>query len=152
MLLRAAQIESMAGQEKVHFLNSSARRLNKALGDAVGLKKIGVHMITVMPGHASTEHHVHRFEEECCYVLSGVGRVVLGDDIFEVSSGDFIGYPVNGPAHHLTNDGTEPLVCLIVGQRLAVDVTDYPRKGKRLYRIDGAWELVNQADIRRVDR
>ena len=42
----------------------------------------------------------------------------------------------------------EPLRCIVVGERLAHDVGDYPRLGKRIYRNDGEpWELVDHADI-----
>ena len=41
------------------------------------------------------------------------------------------------------NDGTEPLVCLVIGQRLAQDVVDYPRTGKRLYRNSGQRDMVD---------
>jgi uncharacterized cupin superfamily protein len=46
----------------------------------------------------------------------------------------------------MINDGSEPLVCLVIGQRLAQDIKDYPRQGKRLYRHSGARSLVD-ADV-----
>jgi len=65
LLLKASDIEQMAGQYKVHFLNSNAVRLNKSLGDAVGLTEIGIHIIYVEPNQESTEYHKHYYEEEC---------------------------------------------------------------------------------------
>ncbi|MEM7710776.1 MAG: cupin, partial [Pseudomonadota bacterium] len=49
-LLRAAEIAAMAGLAKTHFLNPQAKRLNKSLGDAVGLTGLGIHLIEVQPG------------------------------------------------------------------------------------------------------
>ncbi|PWG63534.1 cupin domain-containing protein [Spiribacter halobius] len=152
MYLSAQDIERMEGTEKVHFLNPQAVRRNRSLGDAVGLERLGVHLITVPPGHYSTEYHAHRYEEEAVYVLSGRARATLGEDTLAVGPGDFLGYPTNGTAHDLYNDGDEPLVCLVVGQRLAQDVTDYPRLAKRLYRNSGEWDVVDHADIRPVRR
>ena len=152
MYLSASEIDAMDGVRKVHYLNPAAVRVNKSLGDAVGLKHIGVHHISVEPGHQSTEYHVHLFEEECIYVLSGRGIAVLGEQLQQIGPGDFIGCPTNGIAHELVNDGTEPLQCLVIGQRLAHDVTDYPRLEKRLYRNAGVWNLVNKADIEHVKR
>lgn len=77
---------------------------------------------------------------------------MLGDDEHPIGPGDFIAYPAGGPAHEMINDGDEDLVCLVIGQRLAQDVTDYPRKGKRLYRNSGRWDLVDHDDIDAVDR
>lgn len=152
MYLSAQDIEAMAGQHKVHFLNDRAVRTNKSLGDAVGLQNFGVHMITVEPDHYSTEYHCHHYEEECVYILSGKGIATLGEQRETVGSGDFIGYPANGVAHDIYNDGDAPLVCLVIGQRLPQDVADYPRLGKRLYRNSGEWNLVDHADIRHIKR
>ena len=55
-LLTAADIEALEGQEITHFLNPNAVRLNKSLGDAVGMSQIGVHMISVEPGDARTRY------------------------------------------------------------------------------------------------
>lgn len=152
MQLSAQAIQDMVGQSRTHFLNQNAVRLNKALGDAVGLKNLGVHMITVQPGHYSTEYHVHLFEEECIYVLSGNARATLGSETIEVGAGDFIGYPINGLAHCLQAIGVEPLICLVIGQRLAQDLADYPNLKKRLYRNNGEWNLVDHASIQRIQR
>ena len=149
-LLRAADIAAMPGEQKTHFLNPNAVRLNKSLGDAVGLRQLGVHLIEVAPGRDSTELHVLHYEEECIYVLSGVATLTLGDRRFEVAAGDFIGHPVRGEAHMLANTGSEPLVCLVMGQRLAQDISDYPRQGKRLYRHSGEWDAVDQAQLARI--
>jgi len=152
VLLSAQAIANMAGTHKTHFLNSNAVRLNKSLGDEVGLKNIGVHLITVQPGHHSTEFHVHLFEEECIYVLSGTGTATIGEQTHAIGSGDFIGCPLNGIAHCMKAEGFEPLVCLVIGQRLAQDVGDYPNLKKRLYRNNGEWNLVDHADIEHIKR
>lgn len=152
MYLSAEKIAAMEGVRRVHFLNATAIRTNKSLGDAVGLKNLGVHLISVAPGDKSTEFHVHHYEEEAIYVLSGRGTAVVGENTYKIGPGDFIGCPTNGVAHEMINDGTEPLICLVVGQRLQQDVTDYPRKGKRLYRNSGERNLVDHANIERFNR
>jgi uncharacterized cupin superfamily protein len=150
MYLSAENIAAMEGVRRVHFLNPSAVRTNKSLGDEVGLKKLGVHLISIAPGDKSTEFHVHHYEEEAIYVLSGRGTEVIGETRQKIGPGDFIGFPTNGVAHETINDGTEPLVCLVIGQRLQQDVTDYPRKRQRLYRHSGERNVVDYANIERV--
>jgi len=49
MYLSAQAIASMAAVKRVHFLNDGAIRSNKSLGDAVGMKNLGVHLTTVEP-------------------------------------------------------------------------------------------------------
>lgn len=147
LILSAADIEAMGGEHKIHFLNDNAVRNNKSLGDHVGLKHIGVHVITVEPGRDSTEYHKHWYEEECIYVLSGRGKLVIEGDAYPFAAGDFVGFPRNTAAHSLANDGSETLVCLVMGQRLEQDVSDYPNQGKRLYRNNGSWDLVDLKQI-----
>jgi uncharacterized cupin superfamily protein len=150
MHLSAAAIAAMASVKRVHFLNDNAVRENKSIGDAAGLKNLGVHLITVQPGHCSTEFHFHYYEEECVYVLSGHGTAVIGGQTHKVGPGDFMGHPINKVAHEMINDGNEPLVCLVIGQRLVQDITDYPRQSKRLYRHSGERSLVDIAGIKPV--
>ena len=147
MYLSAEKIAAMEGIRRVHTLNPAAIRTNKSLGDEVGLKNIGIHLITIAPGDKSTEFHTHKYEEEAIYVLSGHGTEVIGDTTQKIGPGDFIGFPADGAAHETVNDGREPLVCLVIGQRLAQDVVDYPRKGKRLYRNSGQRDMVDVVNV-----
>lgn len=149
LLLKAVDIKCMPGEKRVHFLNDNAVRINKSLGDAVGLNHIGVRVIQVDPGRDTTEYHKHYYEEECVYVLSGRGLLVIDGDQYQFEEGDFVGFPRNTAAHSIANNGTESLVCLVMGQRLEQDVTDYPNKGKRLYRNSGERDLVELKDILR---
>jgi len=150
MYVSRQQIADEPGEKKTHFLNPQAQRLNISLGDLVGLKSLGVHIITVEPGHFTTEHHFHHAEEEAIYVLSGTAIATIGDNEFEIKEGDFLGFPTNGIAHSIYVNGSEPLKCLVVGNRLAFDTCDYPRQGKRLYRHNGKWDLVELDAVKKV--
>ena len=147
MYLSAEKIAAMEGVRRIHTLNPAAIRIDKSLGDEVGLKNIGIHLIAIAPGDKSTELHTHKYEEEAIYVLSGHGTEVMGGTTEKIGPGDFIGFPAGGVAHETVNDGTEPLVCLVIGQRLQQDVVDYPGKGKRLYRNSGQRDMVDYESI-----
>lgn len=147
MYLSAKQIAAMQSLRRVHQLNAAAIREDKSLGDETGLKNIGIHLITIAAGDKSTEFHSHKYEDEAIYVLSGHGTEAIGNETYKIGPGDFIGLPAGGPAHETINDGSEPLVCLVIGQRLPQDVVDYPRKGKRLYRNSGQRDMIDIAQI-----
>lgn len=148
-LLKKAEIDEASGIFKTHFLNNNAQRTNKSLGDMTGLTGFGIHIIEVAPGKSSTEYHMHYHEDECTYVLSGTGLVVIGSESHNIASGDFIAYPRGGEPHTMINTGHEVLRCLVVGERLAHDVGDYPNHGKRIFRNSGMpWNLV---DIDKID-
>ncbi len=147
-LITAEQIEKMDGLRKSHFLNPNAVRVNKSLGDRTGLTGLGFHIIEVAAGDDTTEHHVHYHEDECVYVLQGHATAFVGEVAHEIGPGDFLGYPKGGLAHSIRNTGSGPLRCIVVGQRLAQDVADYPRLNKRIYRNAGLpWNLVDHAAI-----
>ena len=82
LLLTVKDISQIAGEHRVHFLNPNAVRLNKSLGDAIGLQDLGVHLIFVEPGKESTEYHLHHCEEEAVYVLSGKATLNIEGQCF----------------------------------------------------------------------
>ena len=111
MYLAASAIAAMPGERRVHFLNSQAIRNNKSLGDAAGMKNLGVHLITVAPGDRSTEFHVHHYEEECIYVLSGTATAVIGETSHRLGPG-ISSAVVQWRRTRDDHDGNDPLVCL----------------------------------------
>jgi uncharacterized cupin superfamily protein len=121
-IITKTEIESMAGQDKQHYLNPNAKRINKSLGDLTGITGFGFHIIEVPPQKESTEYHVHQFEDECVYILSGTAEVIIGEESYQVSEGDFIGYRSGGLAHTMKNIGNTMLRCIVAGERLNHDV------------------------------
>lgn len=149
-LITKEEIEQFEGISKTHFLNENAKRTNKSLGDLAGLTGFGFHIIEIQPSHESTEFHKHYNEDECVYILDGVAEAQIGDKIYSVKAGDFIGYRAGGEAHTLRNiSDSMVLKCIVVGQRLDHDVGDYPKLNKRIYRHKNMpWNLV---DIDKVE-
>lgn len=138
------EIETCEGIAKTHYLNENAQRINKSLGDLTGLTGLGFHLIEIAPGRESTETHVHYYEDECVYILEGEAEATIGSERHHVKAGDFIGYRAGGESHQLKNTGSGTLKCIVAGQRLDHDVSDYTRIGKRLYRNQGMpWNLVD---------
>jgi mannose-6-phosphate isomerase-like protein (cupin superfamily) len=64
------------------------------------------------PGRAVTPHH-HNQIEEIYYILSGHGRMTVGDEKREVGAGDAV-YVPRGHRHSLENTGAEPIRLLLV--------------------------------------
>ena len=148
--LTGEDISCLPGKLKTHFLNDQARREEKSLGSLTGLNEIDFCMVTVAPGDETTEHHMHHHEEECVFILEGEGTARIGSASKSVGPGDFIGFRKGGLAHSLKNTGPNDLRCIIVSQRKNHDVSDYPRKGKRLFRNQNlTWNLV---DVTVIDR
>ncbi len=145
-LLRAADVQALQETARPHPLDASLVRHTRSLGDAVGLQSIGVHLVRLERGDTSSVHHYHHHDEEWVYVLSGRAIAEIGDEKHEVGAGDFLGFVAESVPHSLHNPNAEDFVYLVGGNRHAFDVCDYPRIGKRRYRINGKNVYVD-ADV-----
>ena len=101
-------------------------REKRALGDALGLTKIGVNLTTLPPGRESSMRHHHTHEEELVFVLEG--ELVLRTDEGEqtLTAGTCAGFPAgSGNGHHLINRGDRPARYLEISNRDPADSAAY---------------------------
>jgi len=147
-LLKASDIETIPETVKVHSLNPQAVRNIKSLTDAVGMKRIGVHLVRVESGKETTQFHFHHQEEEFIYIISGRGVAEIGDTEFEVEAGDFMGFTAPSLPHSMKNQFPEDLVYLMGGERCSFDICDYPRLKKRMFRVNQERQLVDWEDVK----
>ncbi|PSJ40511.1 cupin domain-containing protein [Allosphingosinicella deserti] len=114
-------------------------RIKRRLGDAFGLANIGINLVTLGPGSASSVHHRHSVQDEFVYVLSG--EIVLVDDGGEqlLHPGMCVGFPAGGTAHHLVNRSAAEACYLEVGDRLPGDSGIYPDDDLEAVRTDQGW-------------
>lgn len=140
----AAEIAALPEKRHVHQFNAGAVRNTRSLGDLLGLSDLGLHLVRVEPGHATTEHHFHGQDEEFLYILSGRAEATIGAETFEVGPGDFMAFPKDLPAHSMqvSAEAAEDLVYLMGGTRAPIDICTYPRLGRRMYRVDGVKEYA----------
>ena len=87
---------------------------------------------TLPPGKSNCPFHYHMNNEEVFYIISGKGILETFDEIYKISSGDIIVFPVgkNG-AHKITNSSEkENLVYLDVDTNNTPDIAYYPHSNK----------------------
>ena len=109
------------------FRSRVADRVKRALGDACGLTKFGVNLVTLGPGCQSALRHWHTLEDEFVYVLEG--ELVLVSNAGEqlLAAGMCAGYPAGvRDAHHFVNRSGRPARYLEVGSRIEGDNAFYP--------------------------
>jgi uncharacterized cupin superfamily protein len=102
-------------------------REKRALGDALGLTKVGVNLTTLPPGKESSMRHFHTHEDELVFVIEG--EVVLRTDEGEqtLTAGMCAGFPAgvrNG--HQLANRSARPARYLEISNRDSADGAEYP--------------------------
>lgn len=101
-------------------------REKRALGDAVGLTKIGVNMTTLPPGKESSMRHFHTHEDELVFIVEG--EVVLCTDDGEqvLTAGTYAGFPAGvRKGHHLINRSDRPAKYLEISNRDPSDGAEY---------------------------
>jgi uncharacterized cupin superfamily protein len=109
------------------FRSRMGERAKRALGDACGLTRFGVNLVTLGPGGQSALRHWHTLEDEFVYVLEG--ELVLVTDAGEqvLTAGMCAGYPAGKrDAHHFVNRSDKPARYLEVGNRVDGDNAFYP--------------------------
>ena len=102
-------------------------REKRALGNALGLTKIGVNLTTLPPGKESSMRHHHTREDELVFVLEG--EVVLRTDEGEqvLVAGTCAGFPAgSGNGHQLVNRSDRPARYLEISNRDPDDRAEYP--------------------------
>ncbi len=120
------------------FRSRMGDRAKRKLGDACGLTKMGVNLVTLGPGGQSALRHWHTLEDEMVYVLSG--EVVLVTDSGEqpLTAGMCAGYPAGvRDGHHLVNRSAAPAQYLEIGNRIDGDNAFYPDDDLVWVEIDG---------------
>jgi uncharacterized cupin superfamily protein len=101
-------------------------REKRRLGDAFGLKKIGINKTTLPPGKESSMRHWHTHEEEFVFVLEGevVLRTGAGEQVLR--AGCCAGFPAGlDDGHQLINRSAKPAVYLEMSNRDAEDTAYY---------------------------
>ena len=102
-------------------------REKRALGDALGLTRVGVNLTTLLPGLESSMRHHHSHEDELVFVLEG--EVVLRTDEGEqvLTPGTCAGFPAGTrDGHQLVNRSARPARYLEISNRDPSDTAEYP--------------------------
>ena len=144
-LVKADEVAEQAGGFS-HPWNPNSEIIGTRLSTLVGLSRTGVSVVRVPAGKESFVYHSHQREEEWIYVISGRGVAEIDDEEFEVTAGDFMSFPTPSVAYHLRNPYDEELVYLVGGENLDVEISDFPRLGKRMLRRGQDVEIYDTSD------
>jgi len=129
--------------ETSHPWNPDSRIIWSQMARQAGMQRAIVSKAILKPGKESFVYHSHQNEEEWLYILAGAGTADIDGNEFEVSAGDFLGFPTPSVAHHLRNTSKEDLVYLMGGECLEEEIADFPGLGKRKIRSGQEIEVVD---------
>lgn len=109
------------------FRSRMGDRMKRRLGDACGLTRFGVNLVTLGPGGQSALRHWHTLEDEFVYVLTGEVVLVTNDGEQTLRPGMCAGYPGGKKdGHHFLNRSSVPATYLEIGDRTEGDNAFYP--------------------------
>jgi uncharacterized cupin superfamily protein len=120
-------------------------RTKRRLGDALGLKHVGINHSVLPAGRESSMRHWHTHEDEFVYVLEG--EVVLRTDAGEqlLRAGMCAGFPAGSQdGHQLINRSNRDAVYLEVSNRDPADLVYYTDP-----EVDLAWNGATRSFTRR---
>jgi uncharacterized cupin superfamily protein len=109
------------------FKTRMGDRVKRRLGDACGLTRFGVNLVTLGPGGQSALRHGHTLEDEFVYMLSGEVTLVTDAGEQTLRAGMCAGYPAGSrDAHHMINRSGAAATYLEIGNRVDGDEPLYP--------------------------
>ncbi len=117
--LDPATVEARTGTNYPDAFNENvSKRQKRAVGDALGLSKIGVNLTRIPPGVMSAQRHCHTHEDEFIIVLEGALTLVTDGGEQVLGPGMMAGFPAgSGDGHHLINRTNKDALYLEVGNR-----------------------------------
>lgn len=127
------------------FRAQVAGRSKRRLGDAAGLTRFGVNLVTLPPGCPSSMRHWHSHEDEFVYVVEGELTLVTDAGEQILSPGMAAGFPAGkADGHQLINRAGKPAVYLEVGDRAPDDTVVYSDIDMRLEPASGGHRFVRK--------
>jgi uncharacterized cupin superfamily protein len=101
-------------------------REKRAIGDALGLTKIGVSLTTLPPGKESSMRHWHTREDELVFVVEGEVVLVTDEGEQTLRAGTCAGFPAGAKnGHQLVNRSDRPAHYLEISNRDPEDGAEY---------------------------
>ncbi|WP_426577501.1 cupin domain-containing protein [Xenorhabdus stockiae] len=92
--------------------------IGSALGESLGLKKLGIHHERLLPGRRTSYPHAEKNEEEFVYVLEGTPDVWINGELYRLEPGDAVGFPAGtGICHTVINNTGSEVRLLVVGEK-----------------------------------
>ena len=122
-----------------------AGRQKRPLGDLFGLTNFGVNLTRLAPNAVSALRHAHTLQDEFIYILQGQPTLHTDEGCTQLSPGMCAGFKAGtGNGHHLSNETSEDVLYLEIGDRTPGDEGSYPDDDLKALLEDGLWKFVHK--------
>ena len=137
----------LEGPDDQHYPgDTELMEIGAPLARKLGLTRIGIHHIRLLPGRRTSYPHAESAEEEFAYVLEGTPDVWIDGNLHRLKPGDAVGFPPGtGQCHSFLNNTDSEVRLLVVGETpRAENRIFYPRNPERKPMRTDWWDDVPQ--------
>jgi [ribosomal protein S5]-alanine N-acetyltransferase len=89
--------------------------IGSPVGKKLGLKNIGIHIETLLPGRRTSWPHAESEEEEFAFVIEGHPDAWIDGYLYKLNPGDFVAFPAGTGIAHTFINNTDCNVLMLVG-------------------------------------
>lgn len=122
-------------------------RTKRKLGDVFGLSNFGINLTYLDPGAISALYHYHALQDEFVFVIEGTPTLIFGDQEYELSPGDCMGFKAGtGIGHQLVNRSNRPVAYIEVGDRTSGELSEFPNDDiVAKLSTEGSWVFLHKS-------
>lgn len=146
--IRATDVDAAKGQTiyPEPFASVVAGRTKRKLGDLFGLQNFGVNLTQLDPGATSALLHAHTVQDEFVFIVEGTATVVIGEQEYQLSPGECVGFKAGSQAHQILNRSSETVTYLEIGDRSRGDAVIYPNDDIAIRAAESGGWIITRKD------
>ncbi|WP_186096511.1 cupin domain-containing protein [Burkholderia gladioli] len=108
----------LEGADDQHYPgDSELMEIGAPLARKLGLERIGIHHVRLLPGRRTSYPHAESTEEEFVYVLEGTPDAWIDGHLHRLEPGDAVAFPAGtGICHSFLNNTAEEVRLMVIGE------------------------------------
>ena len=109
----------LEGEDNAHYTgDTELMGIGAPLAAKLGLTRIGIHHVRLLPGRRTSYPHAESAEEEFVFVLEGTPDAWIDGHLHRLAPGDAVGFPAGtGICHTFMNNTDSEVRLIVVGEK-----------------------------------
>jgi uncharacterized cupin superfamily protein len=108
----------LEGEDNKHYLgDTELQGIGAPLAAKLGLTRIGIHHVRLLPGRRTSYPHAESAEEEFVFVIEGTPDAWIDGHLHRLAPGDSVAFPAGtGICHTFLNNTHHEVRLLVIGE------------------------------------
>ncbi|TKC88341.1 cupin domain-containing protein [Trinickia terrae] len=109
----------LEGEDNKHYPgDTELQGIGAPLAAKLGLTRIGIHHVRLLPGRRTSYPHAESAEEEFVFVIEGTPDAWIDGHLHRLAPGDSVGFPAGtGICHTFLNNTDQEVRLLVIGEK-----------------------------------